>query len=73
MGTYSDAIAYYYANGGAAGTACGAGTPQVACVRNYTHKVDVHINIEQAITQDVGIFARAGSGSGRLRVLPESG
>jgi high affinity Mn2+ porin len=60
MGTYSDAIAYYYANGGAAGTACGAGTPQVACVRNYTHKVDVHINIEQAITQDVGIFARAG-------------
>jgi high affinity Mn2+ porin len=53
LGTYADAIAQ-------ANSACAGGTPNLACVRRYRQKVDAHINLEQAITPDIGIFSRVG-------------
>jgi high affinity Mn2+ porin len=53
LGTYSAAIA-------AANSACAGGTPNLACVRTFRQKVDTHINIEQAITPDIGVFSRVG-------------
>jgi high affinity Mn2+ porin len=61
LGTYSDAIADAAANSPCS-VALGGGTafPALACVRRYKEKVDEHINIEQDITKDVGIFSRVG-------------
>jgi high affinity Mn2+ porin len=66
LGTYSNAIA-----DALAGSACSAsfGGPQLACVRTYTRKVDVHINIEQNITPDIGVFSRIGWAPGYIEDL----
>jgi high affinity Mn2+ porin len=59
LGTYTDAIAQQTsacsiaANFGVVG-------PALSCVRRYTTKVDAHINIEQNITPDIGVFSRIG-------------
>jgi high affinity Mn2+ porin len=53
LGTYANAVAQ-------ANSSCAGGVPTLSCVRTYTQKVDAHINIEQAITQDIGIFSRVG-------------
>ena len=62
LGTYSDAIANI-------NSACEAGIPETSCVRKYTRKVDAHINIEQAITSDIGIFSRVGWAPGYVELL----
>jgi high affinity Mn2+ porin len=51
LGTYSDALAL----GAATGT-----TPSTAAVRRYRYKYGVVLNFEQEITDDLGVFARAG-------------
>jgi high affinity Mn2+ porin len=38
-------------------------------VRTYTRKVDVHINIEQNITPDIGVFSRIGWAPGYIEDL----
>jgi high affinity Mn2+ porin len=43
--------------------------PETSCVRNYTRKVDTHINIEQAITPDIGVFSRIGWHPGYIEAL----
>src|SRR5579863_4393162 len=62
LGTYSNAIADAQANSPCSIALAGGvpGFPALACVRKYTQKVDVHTNIEQAITPDIGIFSRIG-------------
>jgi len=68
LGTYGNAIAAQNtpcaiaANGGIA-------APALSCVRTYTQKVDAHINIEQAITQDIGVFTRIGWAPGYIEDL----
>jgi high affinity Mn2+ porin len=64
LGTYGDAIAQ-------ANSACAlaVGGPALSCVRRYTQKVDAHINIEQAITPDIGIFSRIGWAPGYIEDL----
>ena len=61
LGTYANAIFDAAANSQCS-VNLGGGTafPALACVRRYTQKVDAHINIEQAITPDIGIFSRIG-------------
>jgi high affinity Mn2+ porin len=66
LGTYGDAIALAQAP---AVLACSGGLPALQCVRRYTQKVDVHINIEQAITPDIGIFSRVGWAPGYIEDL----
>jgi high affinity Mn2+ porin len=62
LGTYSNAIIDAQANSACSIALAGGvpGFPALACVRTYTQKVDVHFNIEQAITPDIGIFSRVG-------------
>jgi high affinity Mn2+ porin len=68
LGTYGNAIA-------SANTPCaiaangGIAAPALSCVRTYTQKVDAHINIEQAITQDIGVFTRVGWAPGYIEDL----
>lgn len=68
LGTYTDAIAQQ-------NSACsinanfGAVAPALSCVRRYTTKVDAHINIEQAITPDIGVFSRIGWAPGYVEDL----
>jgi high affinity Mn2+ porin len=64
LGTFGDAIAQ-------ANSACALafGGPALSCVRRYTQKVDAHINIEQAITPDIGIFSRIGWAPGYIEDL----
>jgi high affinity Mn2+ porin len=62
LGTYGDAIAQ-------ANSACSGGIPALQCVRRYTQKVDAHINVEQAITPDIGIFSRIGWAPGYIEDL----
>jgi high affinity Mn2+ porin len=68
-GTYGNAIAQ--ANSACATALAGGvpGFPALACVRTYTQKVDAHINIEQAITPDIGIFSRVGWAPGYIEDL----
>jgi high affinity Mn2+ porin len=68
LGTYTNAIAQ--ANSPCA-VAVGGGVPAPAlsCVRTYTQKVDAHINIEQAITPDIGVFSRVGWAPGYIEDL----
>jgi high affinity Mn2+ porin len=51
LGSYSDAIALAAATGT---------TPSTALVRNYRSKFGLVLNLEQQLTADLGMFARAG-------------
>jgi high affinity Mn2+ porin len=51
LGTYSSALAL----GAATGT-----TPSTAAVRSYRSKYGILLNLEQQLTADLGLFARAG-------------
>ena len=71
LGTYGNAITPANTNSACAIALAGgvAGFPALACVRTYTQKVDAHINIEQAITPDIGIFSRVGWAPGYIEDL----
>jgi high affinity Mn2+ porin len=51
LGTYSDALALAAATGT---------TPSTAAVRQYRSKYGIILNLEQQLTADLGLFARAG-------------
>ena len=51
MGTYSDALALAAATGQ---------TPSTGAVRRYRSKYGIGLNLEQQLTSDLGLFARAG-------------
>jgi high affinity Mn2+ porin len=51
LGTYSDALALAAATGQ---------TPSTAAVRSYRNKYGIALNLEQQLTADLGLFARAG-------------
>jgi high affinity Mn2+ porin len=59
LGSYTDAIAQLNSPCSVA-TNFGAAAPALSCVRKFTQKVDAHINIEQGITPDIGVFSRIG-------------
>jgi high affinity Mn2+ porin len=68
LGTYGNAVATQ--NSACAFAAnLGVQAPALSCVRTYTQKVDAHINIEQAITQDIGVFTRVGWAPGYIEDL----
>jgi high affinity Mn2+ porin len=71
LGTYGNAIIPANTVSACAIAAAGGapGFPALACVRTYTQKVDVHINVEQAITQDIGVFSRIGWAPGYIEDL----
>jgi high affinity Mn2+ porin len=71
LGTYGNAIIPANTLTPCAIAAAGGapGFPALACVRTYTQKVDAHINIEQAITQDIGVFSRIGWAPGYIEDL----
>jgi high affinity Mn2+ porin len=68
LGTYTNAIAQMNSPC-SVGVNFGAVAPALSCVRQYTTKVDTHINIEQAITPDIGIFSRIGWAPGYVEDL----
>ena len=51
LGTYADALALAATTGT---------TPSTAAVRSYRYKYGVALNLEQELTDDIGLFARAG-------------
>lgn len=55
MGSFEDAIDFAQINGG---------TPDLAAVRTYQSRGGVSMNLEQEITADLGVFARAGWADG---------
>jgi high affinity Mn2+ porin len=57
MGTFTDAIALAQATGG---------TPDLAAVREYRSRGGVSLNLEQQITEELGVFARAGFANGDI-------
>jgi high affinity Mn2+ porin len=57
LGTYQDAIALAQVTGGATDT---------AAVRQYRSRTGLGINLEQEITSDLGVFARAGFANGDI-------
>ena len=57
MGSFSDAIALAMATGTAA---------NIAAVRQYNGRGGVSLNLEQQITDDLGVFARAGIANGDI-------
>ncbi len=57
LGTYQDAIALAAVTGGPA---------DIAAVRQYTSRGGVGVNLEQEITSDLGVFARAGMANGNV-------
>jgi high affinity Mn2+ porin len=57
MGSFSDAIALAAATGG---------VPATSAVRQYTSRGGVSFNLEQQITADLGVFARAGVANGNI-------
>jgi high affinity Mn2+ porin len=61
LGTYEDAIALAQITGGPA---------DIAAVRQYRSRTGLGVNVEQEITADLGLFARAGFASGDIE--PES-
>jgi high affinity Mn2+ porin len=68
LGTYGNAIAQ--ANSPCAlAVSGGVPAPALACVRTYTQKVDAHINMEQAITPDIGVYSRIGWAPGYIEDL----
>ena len=56
MGNFDEAVTYARLNGG---------TPDLANVRRDQNKIGAGINLEQAINDDVGVFARAGFNNGK--------
>jgi high affinity Mn2+ porin len=68
LGTYGNAIAQA-SSPCALAVSGGVPAPALSCVRTYTKKVDVHINIEQAITPDIGVFSRVGWAPGYIEDL----
>ena len=69
LGTYGNAIAQSNSACAAALAGGAPGFPALACVRTYTQKVDAHINIEQAITPDIGVYSRIGWAPGYIEDL----
>ena len=57
LGTYQDAIALAMTTGGPA---------NIAAVRQYRSRTGLSANLEQEITSDLGLFARAGFASGDI-------
>ncbi|MBR1208155.1 MULTISPECIES: carbohydrate porin [unclassified Bradyrhizobium] len=57
MGRFDDAVALTQATGGPADT---------ASVRSYRSRAGVSVNLEQEVTRDLGIFARAGVADGSV-------
>ena len=57
MGSFADAIALAATTGGPI---------DVAAVRHYTGRGGVSLNLEQQITEDLGVFARAGFANGDI-------
>jgi high affinity Mn2+ porin len=57
MGTFTDAITLAQATGG---------TPDLAAVREYRSRGGVSLNLEQQITEQLGLFARAGFANGDI-------
>ena len=57
LGTYEDAIALAQATGGPA---------DIAAVRQYRSRTGLSANLEQEITSDLGVFARAGFAGGNI-------
>jgi high affinity Mn2+ porin len=57
LGTYQDAIALAQVTGGPA---------DIAAVRQYRSRTGLGVNLEQEITADLGLFARAGFASGDI-------
>ncbi len=68
LGTFTDAIAQLNSPCSIA-TNFGAAAPALSCVRRYTTKIDAHINIEQNITPDIGVFSRVGWAPGYVEDL----
>ncbi|MHB8920666.1 MAG: carbohydrate porin [Halothiobacillus sp.] len=62
MGSYTDALAYWNANGR-------QGVPDLANVRAPHVKIAYALNIEQNITPDVGMFVRASHNDGRYETF----
>jgi high affinity Mn2+ porin len=59
MGRYADAIAVAQATGG---------TADINAVRTYTSRPGISANLEQAVTDGIGLFARAGWADGTKEV-----
>jgi high affinity Mn2+ porin len=57
LGTYQDAIALAQVTGGPA---------DIAAVRQYRSRAGLGVNVEQEITADLGLFARAGFANGNV-------
>ena len=57
MGSFSDAIALAAATGG---------VPEIAAVRQYRSRAGLSFNLEQQVTADLGVFARAGFTNGNI-------
>ncbi len=57
MGSFSDAIALAAATGG---------VPATSAVRQYASRGGVSFNLEQQVTADLGVFARAGFADGNI-------
>ena len=57
LGSYEDAIALAMATGG---------TADIAAVRQYRSRTGLSTNLEQEITADLGLFARAGFANGNI-------
>ena len=57
MGTFSDAIALAAATGG---------VPEMSAVRQYRSRAGLSFNLEQQITAELGLFARAGFTNGNI-------
>ncbi len=57
MGSFADAIALAQATGG---------TPDTAPVRQYRSRGGLSLNLEQQITDELGVFARAGFANGNI-------
>jgi high affinity Mn2+ porin len=57
LGTYQDAIALFQLTGA---------PPDLAAVRQYRSRTGLSANLEQELTSDLGVFARAGFASGDI-------
>ena len=57
MGSFSDAIALAAATGG---------VPATSAVRQYRSRAGLSFNLEQQVTADLGLFARAGFANGNI-------
>src|SRR6202171_4401321 len=57
MGSFADAIALAAVTGGPA---------DITAVRHYNSRVGISVNLEQQISDDLGVFARAGINNGNI-------